>query len=31
VRAELTEAGLDPVQSWTDDNNDFALTLAQRA
>jgi L-histidine Nalpha-methyltransferase len=30
VRAELTEAGLNPVQSWTDDNGDFALTLAQR-
>jgi L-histidine Nalpha-methyltransferase len=30
VRTELAEAGLDPVQSWTDDNGDFALTLAQR-
>jgi L-histidine Nalpha-methyltransferase len=30
VRAELTAAGLDPVRSWTDDNGDFALTLAQR-
>jgi L-histidine Nalpha-methyltransferase len=30
VRTELTAAGLDPVRSWTDDNGDFALTLAQR-
>jgi L-histidine N-alpha-methyltransferase len=31
VRAELAEAGLDPVQYWTDDNGDFALTLARRS
>jgi L-histidine N-alpha-methyltransferase len=31
VRAELAEAGLDPVQSWTDGNGDFALTLARRS
>ncbi len=31
VRAELTDAGLDPVRSWTDDKADFALTLAQRS
>jgi L-histidine Nalpha-methyltransferase len=30
VRAELTQAGLEPVRSWTDDNGDFALTLARR-
>ena len=30
VRNELTAAGLDPVRSWTDDNGDFALTLARR-
>jgi L-histidine N-alpha-methyltransferase len=30
VHAELTAAGLDPLQSWTDDHSDFALTLAQR-
>lgn len=30
VRAELAEAGLDAVRSWTDDKGDFALTLAQR-
>jgi L-histidine Nalpha-methyltransferase len=30
VRAELTRAGLEPVRSWTDDNGDFALTLARR-
>jgi L-histidine Nalpha-methyltransferase len=30
VRVELTAAGLEPVQSWTDDNGDFALTLARR-
>jgi L-histidine Nalpha-methyltransferase len=29
VRAELTQAGLDPVCLWTDDNGDFALTLAE--
>jgi L-histidine Nalpha-methyltransferase len=31
VRAELTEAGLDPVRSWLDERADFALTLAQRS
>jgi L-histidine N-alpha-methyltransferase len=31
VRAELAEAGLAPVQFWTDDNGDFALTLARRS
>jgi L-histidine Nalpha-methyltransferase len=30
VRAELADAGLAPVQTWTDDNGDFALTLARR-
>jgi L-histidine Nalpha-methyltransferase len=30
VRAELTAAGLDTVQSWTDRGGDFALTLARR-
>jgi L-histidine Nalpha-methyltransferase len=30
VPAELTAAGLEPVHSWTDDNADFALTLARR-
>jgi L-histidine Nalpha-methyltransferase len=30
VRAELAAADLDPVRSWTDDNADFALTLARR-
>jgi L-histidine Nalpha-methyltransferase len=30
VHAELTQASLDPVQSWIDDNSDFALTLARR-
>ena len=29
VRDELTAAGLEPVRSWTDDNADFALTLAR--
>jgi L-histidine Nalpha-methyltransferase len=29
VRAELAQAGLEPVRSWTDDNGDFALTLAR--
>jgi L-histidine Nalpha-methyltransferase len=29
VRAELTEAGLDPARFWTDDNADFGLSLAR--
>jgi L-histidine N-alpha-methyltransferase len=30
VRSELTQARLDPVRFWTDDNGDFGLTLARR-
>src|SRR5579862_846713 len=30
VGAELTAAGLQPVASWSDDANDFAVTLARR-
>ncbi len=30
VRAELTDAGLDPIGQWTDPDDDFALWLARR-
>jgi L-histidine N-alpha-methyltransferase len=28
VQAELTEAGFEPAEWWTDSNNDFGLSLA---
>jgi L-histidine Nalpha-methyltransferase len=29
LRAELSGHGLEPVQTWTDDNGDFSLTLSR--
>ena len=31
LREELTDAGLEPLTTWTDEAGDFSLTLARRA